>query len=79
VIVDLIVGPLLDLFSWVLNLIPDWAPDLPSNAGMVSRLGQVDSLVPIGPLVAVALGLLGFGLVFLTVRLIVFVRHVVLP
>jgi hypothetical protein len=79
VIVDLFIAPFVWLFSWLVNLLPDHTLTLPSNATMVTWLGRVDSYVPIGPVVAVAVTLLGFAAAFILWRLVVMVRHIVLP
>jgi hypothetical protein len=79
VIVDLFIAPFVWLFSWLVNLLPDHTLALPSNATMVTWLGRVDSYVPIGPVVSVAVTLLGFAAAFILWRLVVMVRHIVLP
>jgi hypothetical protein len=80
VIVDLFLEPLLWVADWLVGLLPEGTSlNVPGISGMLQTLAEVDSLIPIaGPLTVVAV-LLPVGVVFLLVRLILMVRHVVLP
>jgi hypothetical protein len=63
------------LFSWL----PTYELELPAVDSMVDRIAQLNSVLPIGPVIQVAVVLLGFLFVFLIVRLILLVRHTVAP
>jgi hypothetical protein len=78
-VTDALMRPLLALVEFLLNLIPDWEPDLPGVDSMVAKIGQLDSLVPIGGPLQLAATLLGFVGVFVLFRLVLLVRHTVLP
>lgn len=78
-IVDLVVAPFLLLAKWLLGLLPEYELDVPAVDGMVERIAQINSVLPIGPVLQVAVALLGFLAVFLFIRLVLLVRHTVLP
>jgi hypothetical protein len=78
-VTDAIVRPLLFVFEWLLGLLPDWSPDLPAVDSVVTKIAQLNSLVPIGPPIQLALVMLSFVGVFLLIRLVLLVRHTVLP
>jgi hypothetical protein len=79
VIIDLFVGPLLAFFAWLTGLLPEWSPSIPAVDGMVSKIAQLNSLLPIGPVIQLAVVLLGLLALFLTFRIALVVRHVLLP
>jgi hypothetical protein len=79
VIVDLVVQLLLWLVGPVLDLLPDHDPSYVTSSQLMTRLAQVDSFIPIGPVVAAAMVLMAFLTVFLLFRAIAMVRHLLLP
>lgn len=78
-IVDSVVGVLVTFVEWVAGLLPDHEFAPPSPVAIMQTVLDIDSLVPIlGPL-SMAGGLLALGVVFVVVRLVLLVRHVLLP
>jgi hypothetical protein len=78
-VVDLVVTALAGIVEWVLSWLPTSSVQLPSIAPLSSRILEVDSLVPIAGPIVMAAYLLPFVLVFLLVRLVLMIRHVLLP
>lgn len=79
-ITDAVMTPVLSAVTWVLGLLPVGSPlPLPALDGFWSLVAQVDSLVPIWPVLYAALGLLAAGMVFVTVRLVLTVWNLVWP
>ncbi len=65
--------------EWFIGLLPEWTPSLPSSPGVAENLQRVDSVIPIiGPLRVVAT-LASFLVVFMLIRAVVFLRHLLLP
>lgn len=78
-IVDWFISALVAFVEWVAGLLPDHSLSLPAPTAILSRLAQVDSLIPIAAPLAVAATVLAFVVVFVVVRLVLTVRHVLLP
>lgn len=78
-ITELVAAPFLALMRWLLGLLPDWQPDLPAVDSMVTMIAKIDSVIPIGGPLQMAVTVLGFVAVFFFIRLILTIRHVVLP
>ena len=79
-ILDALIGPLLDALSAGLGLLPEGkALDLPNLDGFWNVVAGVDSIVPIlGPLV-VMMSILSMVLVFMAVRVVLTVWNLVWP
>lgn len=78
-ITDLFLAPFLALFGWIVDLLPEYQLPAPESSGLVVWLARVDSFIPIASAVTAAVVLLGMVGVFLTWRLVLVVRHVLLP
>lgn len=78
-IVDAIINALLAIFSPIVDLLPEYDLPAPDASPIVTWLARVDSFVPIAPVLTAAIVLLGFLAVFLTWRLVLVIRHVLLP
>lgn len=77
-IVDAILGPLLAAAAWVLDFLPDGSPlDLPGWGGATTMLAKINSVLPIGPVIGVAIALLSALAVFIVVRLILVIINIV--
>jgi hypothetical protein len=80
VITDALLAPLLALARWLANTLPDGQPlDTSGVAGLRDWLAGLNSLLPVAEVMGAALGLLAAVLVFLLVRLVLVVRHTLLP
>jgi hypothetical protein len=79
VIVEALMAPLRALFDGLAWLLPDYELTFPGMGPMAEAVANVNSVVPIAPVVQVAVTLLGFFAVFAVFRLVLLIRHVVLP
>jgi hypothetical protein len=80
-ITDAIVGWVLSAVSAAINLLPDGQPvsGMPGVGPLLLWLGRVDSLVPISGPLTFAMGVLGAGVAFVAVRLILTAWNLVWP
>jgi len=81
-ITDLILAPLVALAEWIVGLLPDaQAVDGATydQTGVVGLLEKVNSIVPIGPAVGLAVGVLSALVAFVTIRAVLTVWHLVWP
>lgn len=78
-IVDAVVDFLVGIVEFVAGLLPEHEITPPPTGGLVSRLAQVDSLVPIAGPIQVAVVVASAVVVFVAVRLVLMARHVLLP
>lgn len=63
----------------VIELLPQGNLPLPDPAGITLYMRQLDSFVPVLPLFAITLALLSVTAYFVTLRLVLLVRYVLLP
>lgn len=78
-VTDALLGPLLELVGWMLDLLPTDSLDLPDVTLFLGWLGKVNSIVPIGPVVGVAVAVLSTLVVFVLIRAALTVWHIVWP
>lgn len=78
-IVDAFIGPFLWLFNSLLSLLPEYEFSFPGMGAMQQRIAEVNSVLPIGPILQAAVAVLGFLVVFILFRLVLVIRHVLLP
>lgn len=78
-VTEMFMKPFIVLVNWLIDLLPEHELDVPAIDGVVSFIRQLNSLVPIGPVLQLAVTILGMLGVFITIRLVLMVRHVVLP
>lgn len=77
-ILDAILVPLFNMVEWVFAKLPAGQPlDLPGFTSVTGTLAKVNSVIPIGPVMQVAVVLLGALVVFVIVRLILVVINIV--
>jgi hypothetical protein len=79
-ITDLIVAPIVTLLRWVVGLFPSADPRSFEYSGLgalAEAVSDLDSLIPILPLVVVFLGFVASLGVFLVIRLVVFVYSLI--
>ena len=60
-ITDHIIGWFLDAFDYLIGLIPDWTPSLPSMTWLLNPLAQINWLIGIDLLFATMLTVLALG------------------
>lgn len=78
-ITDLFMSALFAPINWLLGLLPEHELDLPPVDGVATFLARLDSVVPIGPVITMAMVVLSMAAVFVIIRAVLVVRHVVLP
>ena len=78
-IVDTLVSWIASLFNPVLNQLPDSSLGLPDPTSLANNLAGLDGLVPVLGVLRLGAVMLSALLVFLIVRVIVFVRYLLLP
>lgn len=78
-IVDALVALVAALLRPVLGLLPEGGLDLPNPTALASNLAGIDSLVPILGVLRLGSGMLAALLVFVGFRIVVFLRHFLLP
>jgi hypothetical protein len=80
VVTDALLAPLLALCEWLVGSLPAGEPfDVPALATVWEWVARVDSVLPVLGLVEVAVGLLAAVVGFFLVRMVLVVRHVLLP
>lgn len=78
VIIDALLKPLLAMAQWVLDKLPEGqALALPDLAPVMTPLAKVNSVIPIGPVMTVAIALLLALVVFIVIRVILVIINIV--
>lgn len=77
-IVDAVLALLLSVVETIFGWLPE-APtlDLGPISGFAQLIGQIDSLIPILPIVGLAFGMLSALVIFLLIRLVLVVVNIV--
>jgi hypothetical protein len=79
-ITDALLAPLVALMAWLERTLPDGEPlPMTGASGLTDTLAGLNSMLPVQEVMQVAIGLLGLVTVFVTVRMVLVVRHVLLP
>ena len=78
-IVDLVVRFFADLFRPVIDTLPQGHLSLPGVTGLGSSLAGLDSLVPVLGVLRLGAVMLSALVLFVVVRVVVFVRYLLLP
>jgi hypothetical protein len=78
VIVDFFIDLLLTLFGPAVDALPTHQPSF-GQGSAVGWLAQADSIVPIAPALAAAGVMVAFLVAFVGFRMVLLVRHVLLP
>lgn len=79
-ITDAILWPLVMLAEWLERTLPDGAPlGMPDTSSFWSAVAGLNSLVPVGEVLVVALSLFAALAVFLVIRLVLLVWNLVYP
>jgi hypothetical protein len=79
-VTDAILRPLLSVVDFAFGLLPRAAPmALPGGGALAQQLAGLDSLIPIGGPLRIALGILSAVVVFMLVRLILTVWNLIWP
>lgn len=79
-ITDLLLAPLVALATWLDNTLPDGDPLDQAGLGQATvYLQELNSLLPVYEMLAISSVLLSTVLVFMAVRMVLVVRHTLLP
>lgn len=78
-IVDLLVGLVAGILAPVLGLLPEGHLALPAASSLAASLAGLDSLVPVLGVLRLGAVMLSLLLVFVSVRVVVFLRYLLLP
>lgn len=77
-IIDVLVAPLLRIVERMFRVLPEGqALDLPGMQSMTDIMAKVNSVIPVGPVVQMAVVLLGALVVFLLIRLVLVIVNIV--
>lgn len=79
-VTDALLAPLLALLNWLETTLPDGA-ELSTDGlgGVVDHMAALNTMLPVSEMLTLATGLLASVAIFMTVRLVLVVRHTVLP
>jgi len=79
-IVDLLLTPLIAVVEWMVGLLPSGEHlDLPAMDSFTALIAKVNSVLPIAPVIQVAVVVLGALVVFVLVRAALLVWNLIWP
>lgn len=79
-VTDFFLGLILSAVEAVVGLLPEGQPlDIPAIDSMVSWIQDLNSVIPVGPVIQAAVALLSLLGVFLAVRLVLTVWNLIWP